>query len=256
MRIVGLSCALVFICAATSVCIAQTKDITPDKCIRFDGKDDYIDFGDIYRDLKLPFTISAWANLDVDNFTHAIIFTNRNCVSAYTGFRLAIDINLISLDFGDGVGEKNPAYRRGKWATTTLKPGTWYHITAVITDNDHMEIYLDGKNVGGDYAGNSSLPMDSNLAGGFATCGYFISNDVEYHFKGSIDEVRLWDKALTEKEVKESMCNKLKGDEKGLVGYWNFNETSGTTVYDKSKKKHHGKFVGNPARTPAPARCK
>ena len=35
----------------------------------------------------------------------------------------------------------------------------------------------------------------------------------------------------------------------GLVGYWKFDETSGTTVYDSSGYKHHGTLVNSPVLT-------
>jgi hypothetical protein len=44
------------------------------------------------------------------------------------------------------------------------------------------------------------------------------------------------------------MSSYLKGNEPGLIGYWDFNETSGTTVWDKSKNKFHGSAVGTPVR--------
>jgi len=227
---------------------AQFLDTTGSgRAIAFDGVDDYIDFGDIYNDLSLPFTISAWVYLDPSNTSPAPIFSNRNCDPVYTGFRLIINSNIISLDYGDGLGGNSPVYRRGKQANVELLKGNWNHFTAVVRDVSDMDLYLNGTNVGGSYTGSSSLKMDSSKPG-FASSAYFISNGVVYRLKGIIDEVRLWDRSLSESEVRRTMCVALEGNELGLIGYWDFNETTGNIAYDRSPNHFNGTFRGNPVR--------
>ena len=36
----------------------------------------------------------------------------------------------------------------------------------------------------------------------------------------------------------------LSGQEEGLVAYYNFNEGSGDTLYDRTNNGHHGKMDG------------
>lgn len=215
--------------------------------IRFDGIDDYLNFGDVYKDLKFPFTISAWVYLDPSNTQAGPIFANRNCDPIYTGFRLIVSNNVISMDYGDGLGGNNPAFRRGKNATVTSLNGKWNHITAVVRGPNDMDLYLNGTNVGGTYMGGSSNPMDSSKPG-FASTAYFISNGVIYRFNGIIDEMRLWNRGLSETEIRQTMCVSLSGNEQGLIGYWNFNETNGNQVLDLSSKQVHGVFAGSPVR--------
>jgi hypothetical protein len=228
--------------------IAQTDSVGSGGAIRFDGVDDLIDFGDIYSDLELPFTISAWVNLDPSNSIIAPIFSNRNCDPIYTGFRLMVNHDVISLDYGDGFGGNNPAFRRGKNATVSSPiSGSWNHITAIVKGVWDIELYLNGVNVGGEYSGSSNYLMDSSKPG-FASSAYFISNGVVYRLKGLLDDIRLWDRALTENEIRNTMCFNLKGDESGLIGYWNFNEKSGTTTFDLSPNGFHGTFIDTPTR--------
>lgn len=243
----GRYTALIFLLILTHSLYAQTDNIGSGRAITFDGVDDYIDFGDIYSDLKLPFTISGWVYLDPSNTQPAPIFTNRNCDPIYTGFRLIVNNNAISMDYGDGLGGNSPAFRRGKLASVDLLTGNWNHITAVVRDVSDMDLYLNGVNVGGTYGGSSSQKMDSSKPG-FASTAYFISNGVIYRFKGSIDDIRLWNRALTETEIRNTMCVNLVGNESGLIGYWTFNETSGTTVLDRSPNHFNGTFVGQPVR--------
>src|SRR5688500_18066288 len=120
----------------------QTDSVGPGGAIKFDGLDDYINFGDVYSDLQLPFTISGWVYLDPSNNSPAPIFSNRNCDPIYTGFRLIVNNNVISMDYGDGFGGNSPAFRRGKNANVNLLNGNWNHITAVVKGVSDMELYL------------------------------------------------------------------------------------------------------------------
>jgi hypothetical protein len=41
-----------------------------------------------------------------------------------------------------------------------------------------------------------------------------------YYFKGMIDDISIWDRALTRKEIRTKIFQVLDGNEKGLLGYW------------------------------------
>ena len=241
--------SVIFILLIEQTLCSQSIDaVGSGHAISFDGVDDFIDFGDIYSDLALPFTISSWVYLDTDNNQPAPVFSNRNCDPIYTGFRLIVNNNVISLEYGDGLGGNNPTFRRGKQATVGSLKGAWNHITAVVKGVSDMDLYLNGIDVGGVFTGTSSLNMDSSKPG-FASSAYFISNGVEYRLKGMIDDIRLWNRALSETEIRQTMCVNLMGNEEGLIGYWNFNETSGNTIIDLSANRFNGTIVGNPKRT-------
>lgn len=73
-------------------------------------------------------------------------------------------------------------------------------------------------------------------------------------FLGYVDEVRLWDYARSEQQIKENMKNKLNPQEKGLIGYWNFDDG---TAKDLSTKQNNGELKGEAAIIPLtkPAWC-
>ncbi|MBI3220923.1 MAG: LamG domain-containing protein [Bacteroidetes bacterium] len=246
MRWFGIVCLLCLI--SFLVASAQTDNVGSGRAITFNGASDYIDFGDIYKDLKIPFTISAWVYFDPSSPSPGgPIFANRNCTPIYTGFRLFATPTSISVDCGDGFGGNSPVFRKGWLANVALPKGTWIHVTAVARTFFDMSLYVNGVDVGGETIGSSSFNMDSSKPG-FASTAYFTSNNVIYRYKDMIDDIRLWNRALSEVEIRTTMCRNLSGTESGLVGYWNFNEISGGTVLDKSPNKFHGQFVGNPTR--------
>ena len=51
-------------------------------------------------------------------------------------------------------------------------------------------------------------------------------------FGGYIDEYRVWNVARTAGEIMTNYNKGMVGNETGLVGYWKFNEMSGTTTAD------------------------
>ncbi|MDD3819564.1 MAG: hypothetical protein PHG41_07020, partial [Actinomycetota bacterium] len=55
-----------------------------------------------------------------------------------------------------------------------------------------------------------------------------------------IDEVRIWNVALNEKQIQDNIYKRLTGNEDRLAGYWNFDEGKFSTVYDISPYKNHG----------------
>ena len=59
-------------------------------------------------------------------------------------------------------------------------------------------------------------------------------------FEGVIDEVRIWNKARTPEEIRDTMNHRLTELEDGLIGYWRFDEGLGTTVADTTANSNHG----------------
>lgn len=65
--------------------------------------------------------------------------------------------------------------------------------------------------------------------------------NAENIWSGRIDEVRLWNRALTPAEIRARKYQRLHGNELGLVGYWNFDQGDGR---DRSVNAHHGVVRG------------
>ena len=60
---------------------------------------------------------------------------------------------------------------------------------------------------------------------------------------GFFDELRIWNVARTKQEIEDNMYLSLTGEEEGLVGYWNFEDS---TVNDVTSNNHNG-FVADEA---------
>jgi hypothetical protein len=228
---------------------AQTIDyVGSGRALQFDGVDDYVDLGNIYDDLILPMTVSAWVYLDNSATGINPIFVSQDNAPVYNGFWFQITEENFAIEYGDGMGEGSSVYRRGVRSINSDRRGRWIHLCAVMRSATDMELYLNGVLVNDTFSGSSNLPMASNYPNDIAKIGYYYTNSAVYHFKGMLDDLRVWNRALTETEIRATMCKKLTGTESGLIGYWNFDETSGTTVKDNSSKHYDGILRGNPTR--------
>ena len=63
-------------------------------------------------------------------------------------------------------------------------------------------------------------------------------------FQGKIDDVQYWNIALSESEIQTHMNTEPTGNEEGLIGYWNFNESEGSELIDLSGNGYNGTVYG------------
>ncbi|GAI36006.1 unnamed protein product, partial [marine sediment metagenome] len=61
-------------------------------------------------------------------------------------------------------------------------------------------------------------------------------------FAGTIDEVMIFDRALTAEEIQATMHSRLTGNEPNLVGYWDFDEGEGQFAYDLTDNGNDGQL--------------
>ncbi len=118
----------------------------------------------------------------------------------------------------------------------------WSHIAGTY-DGETIKFYLNGILMEEQAAtGNIDwefLPIDFRI-------GTFYDDNEDVRFNGQIDEVKIWDTALTAEEIRANMCQKMVGDEENLIGYFNLNDGPGSiNVTDLSVNANHGVVEGN-----------
>jgi hypothetical protein len=173
--------------------------------ISFDGINDFIDLGTtVLLKPSLPITMSAWIKTNAIGSTQGIMTNDKTGHANHSGAWMDLNSNgKITVHYGSNTGCDSYS-RRTKVGTTTLSPNTWYHIAAVIQGATNMQIYVNGVNDNGSYSGTGG-----SLA--YATGGRSVIGKVgncpsgDYIFNGVIDDVRFYDKALTQTEVAGDM---------------------------------------------------
>jgi hypothetical protein len=104
---------------------------------------------------------------------------------------------------------------------SSLPKNTWAHLAMTYNASggaDNWKLYVNGV-----------LKAKATLTG--AIVSELMDSSLRVGNQGNtastvlFDELRLWNKARTASEIKAYMALALNGNESGLVGYWNFNDT-------------------------------
>lgn len=93
------------------------------------------------------------------------------------------------------------AHRFIRCGTKVLAPATWYFLAGVYDATARtVRIYVDGvEDTGGDTAGSSAIAASLNP---YAVCPYLgASSNQGFLLRGSLDEVRIYDRALSPAEL-------------------------------------------------------
>jgi phosphatidylserine/phosphatidylglycerophosphate/cardiolipin synthase-like enzyme len=124
---------------------------------------------------------------------------------------------------------------------TNICNNQWHFLTGVRNANV-LTIYLDGNPVVGSNRGNATPPLNvnNNLP---LYIGAVAQQQEEFNqFTGQLDEVRLWNYALSQDQIKSMMNTQLTGNESGLVAYYTFNDQNGN---DSSNTRNTASAIGN-----------
>ena len=194
----------------------------PRYALRFDGTDDYVDVGEGIDIAGESLTVEFWARRDVIDGYHTVLGQGYpGTMGRAIGFRGDRFSCAVSLD-----GLETPA-----------DAGTdWHHWACTFDASTNLTtIYRDGMQVAQNTA---SIPIGGSgpLYIGRAHWG-------GGNFDGLIDEVRVWSVARAQEQVEADMGRTLTGSERGLVGYWRFDEGSGGTAYDQTDNDNDGTLV-------------
>lgn len=141
-------------------------------------------------------------------------------------------------------------------AGTTMSAGGWNHI-AVTFDGAGWTTWLNGvpAATSGDISG---IPSQTTTS---LTVGRRNYTGVESYFDGIIDEVKIYNRALSAAEIKnlynstQKMFVNMPQNNfltDGLVGFWSFNgpDMSGLTAIDRSGSGNNGTLTGGPTAIP------
>ncbi|MDA8763660.1 thrombospondin type 3 repeat-containing protein, partial [Flavobacteriaceae bacterium] len=126
----------------------------------------------------------------------------------------------------------------GRWNTgVSINPGSWQHVVAIY-DNGAMRFYFNGT----EYTTNQN--EGNHSSSGMFTIGGNQSHSPHNYYRGQIDEVAVWNEALSANEITALYnsgvgldASSNSGDytsSSNLVGYFKMDEGSGTTISDSS----------------------
>jgi hypothetical protein len=209
--------------------------MAPATHLSFDGVDDYVNINiGTFTTQNLNYTHEFWfkttsANSTIFNFSDTGMPNSG-------GFNKTIYLqngNLVSYVYN---GSANFIT-----STTTFNDDNWHHVTEIVSLSERS-LYVDGTLIGTDTS-------FSNQNFGYIVLG--ASNLTPgIYFEGEIDEVRIWNTALSIDDVNATGNCQLEGDEANLLAYYQFNQgtdatdnTSVTTLIDATTNAYNGNLI-------------
>lgn len=201
----------------------------------FDGGNDYVE---IPRSDSLnlqTFTVECWTRPDpslsfADNQALFMRGDNSGKNELYLGLdsqsRLGVSVD--NTDYGFDFPGIN------------FLDETWRHV-ALTYDNTTLRAYVNGNPSSNLYYVNVTLNFGASnalIGADYDSFNAGISN----FFEGEIDEMRVWNLARTEAQIKATMSSSLTGNEPGLVAYWRFNESTGQSLVDATSNHNDGRL--------------
>ncbi|MDC0231057.1 LamG domain-containing protein [Aureispira] len=218
--------------------------------LEFDGTDDYVNIGD-----------PSSGNLDVGTDDFSISFNIKvDSLNNMSGVGQIICKRYYSLGPGYGIYVDPHTYTIEAeilanhsdshiGSIVAINDGQWHSYTAVYDRDDQCKIYVDGILTNSQSITTWTDNLDNNEP---FTFGWF-APDINYnapandrYLDGEIDNVQIWKKTLTLQEVQQYITCPPSGNETNLVGYWNFEEGTGTTTSDQTSNANNGTLTNGP----------
>ncbi len=192
--------------------------------LQFDGKNDYVDCGnDSSLDIMDAITVEMWVNLRSPRLYNPLIHFGAS-YGGNEGIRLEQTVAGGQINFLIGNGGSK-AYIT---SDDNVLNGVWTHIVGVW-DGTFSKLIING--ITQSNIGNVSGPIIYDNA------TRYIGRENTNYVNGAIDEVRVYNRALTEAEVKYHY------NHGGPVAYWDMDEGSGSVINDKSGNGNDGTLV-------------
>lgn len=205
------------------------------KALEFDGVDDYVEVPYSASLNSSQVTLEAWIHLNSqtpgENW-HIIHkpYSSSGDVNPFNQYTLFFPYNSLCPKLGLIIG----GTLREVASPEEIALNTWHFIVGTY-DGNAMKIYVDGE-----------LKNSLSVVGSVSSYSTSLTIGRHYHITSwvidaIIDEVRIWNVALTESQIREMMCKKITSSSlasglawSNLNAYWRFDESSGTVCADYS----------------------
>ncbi len=188
-----------------------------------------------------PLTVMTWFMVPTNSNGGALV--NKYVSSSKNGYQIFLAGDLRAWYFRD---QNNNVFNNGVMDAGPVNDGKWHH-AAMAVDATGGRLYLDGvlkSSVawsGTPGATTTTQPLSLGIYPG-DSC-----------FSGQLDEVSIWNTALSTAQIQNFMHKSLQGTESGLLAYYRLDEGGGTTTVDGTGNGYNGTLNGPPTWIPSGA---
>lgn len=173
-----------------------------------------------------PLTVTAWVRTGPNNTSFGLV--NKYLAGAFCGWQVyLLDGNVRAWYFADIT---NNVWDGGNGLLGSYVADARWHHVAFVVDASGGYIYVDG-NLSASQGWNGTPTRTAGTQdvhiGAYPGAGFS-------YYRGSMDEVTIWNVALSGARIRELYRRSLRGDEEGLIAYYRFDEADGLLIHDSS----------------------
>ncbi|WP_255347724.1 LamG-like jellyroll fold domain-containing protein, partial [Flavobacterium sp. ACAM 123] len=175
----------------------------------FDGIDDNVNLKNNYNLNTGSFSIETWIKPGASNTSIQTIFSKRSSSALTDGYDLRLVNNVVSFNWNNS---------NAITSNYAINTGRWYHI-AVTFNGTSYNLYIDGISVKNATAGanpvannNAKCILGAMIQG--SNYPYLPTN----YFKGWMQELRIWNVALTTAQTRQMMNQRITNTSTNVLG--------------------------------------
>ena len=231
------------------------------QALQLNGSSQYATLGSTSQLRSATFTVELWfkrtgaglgTNTGNGGIPDAIPLITKGRAEGETAaadinYFLGIDASSGQLvaDFEEGQTGATPSLNHPITAATVVTLNVWHHAAATY-DGSTWNLYLDGVldgtlAVGATHPANAATAVLTTVGSALDTTGTAAG-----FFAGVVDEVRIWSVARSLSQINTTRTVEVTSAQGNLLGVWNLNAGSGSSLADNSGNAITGAAVGTP----------
>ncbi len=144
----------------------------------------------------------------------------------------------VIVDVNGELGLFTNGFSASSFNVNTLTAG-WHHLAAITSSGQTM-FYIDGEQVG---SVNTVVTAPVEVIG---------NHNLYSQEIGGVDEVSIWQKALSSEELSEIIQCTPAVDDPDLIAFYRFEEIIENEIHDSSPNQRHGQLINGLSNTDAP----
>lgn len=187
---------------STYITFGYARHIISERSIYFDGTDDFIDMDDNLNLNPSSFTVSAWVKRDPKTSGTVSILSKRD-----EDFNHGYDFRILNTNRIEIIWKNESD--QSVISNTKIPNNEWHHVAASYNGSE-ISIYIDGVR---DKVESKTMPVSTHDSFRIGAAG---TDTPRQYFKGNIDEVRVWDIALSADQLRFIMNQEI-NENAGLV---------------------------------------